>query len=100
MPRDDVVVRARVQRERGNGERFQTFVSGENVDDLMTHDVIYGSRNIGRHDGGGFAPRVLETGKVHGDGTADESTVESARGDHVVIVVTLERDCRARKAIM
>lgn len=66
----------------------------------MTHEVRYGSRNIGRHDddgGGDFAPRVLETGKVHGDETADESTVESARGDHVVIVITLERESTREK---
>lgn len=69
----------------------------------MTHEVRYGSRNIGRHDDGdggggdGFAPRVLETGKVHGDGTADESTVESAHGDHIAIVITLERDSAREK---
>lgn len=45
----------------------------------MTHEVRYGSRNIGRYGDSGFAPRVLEIGKVHGDGTTDESTVESAR---------------------
>ena len=91
-----VRIRKRKRKRERERERY-TFVNGENVDDSMTHEVLYGSRNIGRHDGGGgFASRVLETGKVHGDdGTADESTVESARGNHVV-----REGFRARKATM
>lgn len=83
MPRDDVVVPcAKGGREaRTHARTHVPFVNGENVDDSMTHEERYGSRNIGRRDDDGFAPRVLETGKVHGDETADESTVESARRD-------------------
>lgn len=79
---DDVVVRARAHTKEGGRER-DIFVNGENVDDSMTHEVLYRSRNIGRHDdddggGGSFAPRVLETGKVHGVAT------ESRRNDRRV----------------
>lgn len=84
---------ARISHERESERGRDTFVNRENVDDSMTHEMLYGSRNIGRHDGGGsFAPRVLETGKVHGDGTPGESTVESARGDRVVDRSNVGRD--------
>lgn len=88
------------ERESEKAKERET-LNRENVDDSMTHEVRYGSRNIGRHNGGsgggGFAPRVLETGKVHGRRVYGRVGAWRPRSDRSSVS---EGSFRARKAAM